>query len=431
MPEPSGGPGKSVAFRDVPKTVRSLIYLSVPTNIAGGFFGIYVSAYLLVLGVAPEIVGLALAVNGATMVLTAIPLGIRSDRRGRKVMLIVGALLFSPILLILALSTETFWLIVAGVLGGVSEAAFLSTWNAMIADRTPASARNTAFSLSFIVGTTTSGIGFALPFVFPALGTWSGLSITDLHHAALLLFAGVSLLTPVGLAILLRGYHEELRPTAARPPRASLRERVHRFRARAFELRLLFAFSSVNGMIGLGAGFIIPLISGWFYLRFGVQDDVSGPLLALANLTMGLAGVTSARLARRLGSVRAVALVQGLSTVLMFSLAFVPDPISAGVVYVVRAALMNMASPIMDAYLMGLVRPDERGFASALNSIIWRVPNSASTFGGGWLLGQGEYQLPFFIAGTLYTIGVSFFYLVFRSVRPQEAPPEAASGPAS
>lgn len=431
MSEPAPGSTKGVSFRDVPALVRGLIFLSIPTNVAGGFFGIYVSSFLLYLGVSPAIVGLALAADGATMVLAAIPLGIRSDRRGRKTMLILGSCLFSPILLILALSTETMWLLVAGILGGLSEAAFLTTWNAMIADRTPVPARNTAFALSFIVGTTTSGIGYALPFVFPTLGGWTGLSIVALHRSTLLLFAGISLLTPLGLSMLLRNYREVPRARVARGPEPTPRERLRRFRQRASQLRLLFAFTSVNGLIGLGAGFIIPLIPTWFYLRFGVEDNLSGPLLALANLTMGLAGVTSARLARRFGSVRAVVLVQGLSTILMFSLAFVPDPLSAGMVYVVRTALMNMGSPIMDSYLMGLVRPDERGFASALNSIVWRMPWSVSTAGGGWLLGQGQYQLPFLIAGSLYTIGVSFFFLVFRSVRTRETDEMAEPGNAT
>ncbi len=86
-----------------------------------------------------------------------------------------------------------------------------------------------------------------------------------------------------------------------------------------------------------------------------------------------------------------------------------------GVRNAARAALMNMASPIMESYLRGLVRPEEWGFASALNSIVWRMPWSESTAGGGWRVGQ--YQMPFLIAGTLYTMVVAFFYPVFRSVR--------------
>lgn len=412
------------SYGDIPPIVRRLIYLVSPVGVAGGFFSIYVSVFLLDLGVTAEIVGLVLAINGGTMVLAAIPLGILSDRRGRRTMLVVGALLFSPMLGILAVTTDIVWLVVVGILGGLAEAAFLSTWNAMIADGTPPEARNAAFALSFIVSTVTSGIGFALPFAFPYLSAWTGASIVALHRDTLLELAILSTISPAGV-LLLRGYPEHVSSTAPREDAASLRDRMRRFRARAAQLRLLLAFSGVNGLIGLGAGFIIPLIGTWFRLRFGVPDAYSGPLLAAANLTMGLAGVTSARLAAWLGPVRAVALVQGLSTVFMFSLAFAGDPVLAGALYVLRAALMNMASPIMDAYLMGLVRPDERGFASALNSIVWRMPNSASTAGGGYLLERREYQLPFLVAGCLYAVGVSAFYAVFRGVGAREEPAPA------
>ena len=430
MAGPGGPPAPRVSFRDIPPIVRRLIYLISPVSAASGFFTIYLSVFMLKLGVTPEIVGLVIAVNGASMVLSAVPLGLVSDRHSRKAMLIVGALLFSPMLAILSTTTDTLWLVVVGILGGVAEAAFLSTWNAMIADGTPAEARNAAFSLSFIVGTTTSGAGLALPFAFPFISAWTGQSLVVLHHDALLLFAVLAAASPVGV-FLLRGYPEHRPPLAAGRPRTSAGTTIRAFRERLAHYRLLLTFSAVNGFIGLGAGFLIPLIGTWFSLRFGIDDAYSGPLLAVASLTMGLAGFTSTRLASRLGVVRAVVLVQGLSTVFMFSLAIVGDPVTAGVLYVVRSALMNMASPIMDAYLMGLVRAEERGFASALNSIIWRMPNSASSAGGGWLLNQHQYQSPFVIAGSLYALGVSFFYIMFRSVGPRSERTQAQPGNAA
>ena len=424
-PDPQGA-----SFARIPPMVRHLIYLISPVSAASGFFTIYISVFIMKLGVNAETVGLVLAVNGAAMVLSAIPLGLLSDRTGRKGMLVLGAFLFSPMLVVLALTTETVWLVLVGVLGGLSEAAFLSPWNAMIADGTPPEARNAAFSLSFIIGTTTSGAGLALPFAFPWIGSWTGQSITALHHDALLGFALLAALSPLGV-MLLRGYPQQAPRARAQGVRPPLRERLRQLRRRMSQLRLLLTFSSVNGLIGLGAGFIIPLIGTWFQLRFGIGDEYSGPFLAVANLTMGLAGVTSARLAARLGSVRAVVLVQGLSTVLMVGLAFVPDPFLAAGVYVARAALMNMASPILDAYLMGLVRAEERGFASALNTLIWRMPNSASTVGGGWLLNQRQYSSPFLIAGGLYALGISLFYVLFRDVRPRDEPAGTPPGSAA
>lgn len=405
MDEPAPSPrARRRFFAAVPSKVKWLIYLSAPSNVAGGFFFVVVSAYLPEIGLGSEIVGLVLGISGVSMVLSAIPLGILSDRKGRKTMLILGSAAFPPILLLFAFTTNVTFLILAGLVAGVAEAAFLSTWNALIADGTPLEGRNAAFSLSFIIGTTTGGLGFAFPIFFPALQGWTGLSSFAIHRSFLFLFGLLAAVTPIALWFLLRGHVEVLRPRQAR--------------TRSRKLGLLLRFSVVNGIIGFGAGFIIPLIPTWLFLKFAVPDTYSGPLLAASSVTMGLAGFASSGLAMRYGSVRAVVMTQSLSTVFMVSLAFVPSPAIAGGLYIIRAALMNMGSPIMDSYLMSIIDPEQRGFASAVNSIIWRLPNSLSTVFGGLLLAMRLYDLPFLIAASLYASGITSFYVLFRNVKP-------------
>ncbi len=438
-------------FQGVPPKVRGLIWISAPINIASGFFFIVVSSYLLLVGIDATIIGVILGVSGLSMVLSAIPLGLLSDRRGRKALLLFGATTFPIILFIFALTTQPLFLILAGLLSGVAEAAFLSTWNALIADATPLAARNNAFAYSFVVGTTASGIGFASPFFFPFLVGWTGLSIFAVHRTFLVLFGLLAVATPVvfrvflwdfpetrrpprsrrkatGLPFLLRGALRVVAPGAGLARADAMRTFLYRvlnlLQARGIterrrSMRLLFLFSTINGVIGLGAGLIIPLIPTWLALRFGEGDAFSGPLLAISSLIMGLAAFASAGLAKRRGPVRAIVTTQGLSTLFMVSLAFVPDPYTAGAVYTVRAVLMNMSSPIMDSYLMSIILPDDRGFASAINSVVWRLPNSVSTVVGGVLLAAGQYQLPFFLAAGLYAASILSFYTVFRNVQPR------------
>jgi predicted MFS family arabinose efflux permease len=103
----------------------------------------------------------------------------------------------------------------------------------------------------------------------------------------------------------------------------------------------------------------------------------------------------------------------------MLSLAFVQDPISAGGIYIVRAALMNMSAPLSDSYLMRIISSQERGFASAINSIIWRLPNGVSTIVGGLILESGSFDLPFLLATGFYAVSTFIFYQTFRKVNPQ------------
>jgi predicted MFS family arabinose efflux permease len=94
--------------------------------------------------------------------------------------------------------------------------------------------------------------------------------------------------------------------------------------------------------------------------------------------------------------------------------------VTAGGLYIVRAMLMNMANPLSDAFLMGIVTKEERGLASAINSIVWRLPHSATTVVGGILLGMGLYSEPFFLASLFYAVSVALFYVLFRGVDPND-----------
>ena len=183
---------------------------------------------------------------------------------------------------------------------------------------------------------------------------------------------------------------------------------------------ILLKFSGINATIGLGAGFIIPLIPTWLYLRFAIPDAYSGPILAIATTTIGLGAAFSPMLAVKLGSVRAVVLTQGLSLAFMLALAYVGDFATAAVLYVIRTCLMNMSSPLLDSYLMGIVPTEQRGFASSLNSVIWRIPNSVTTIVGGMILAAGNFELPFLVAGACYILGISLFFNTFRNVKPKE-----------
>lgn len=142
-------------------------------------------------------------------------------------------------------------------------------------------------------------------------------------------------------------------------------------------------FSLANSMIGLGAGLIIPLIPTWFYLRFNVTDVFSGPLIAASNIIMGLTAVAAPSIAKRVGLVKGIVTTQLLSTIFLLLIPFSPTATVAGPLYVVRAVLMNMSSPLGDTFLMNMIAEDERAMASSFNVVVWRLPNAASTVVGG------------------------------------------------
>ena len=372
------------------------------TAVGYGYFQVLVSAFLPEIGFDSGTVGLLLGVNGIAVVVASIPLGLYADRKGKKPILFLGLLAFPFTLVVYAITKQLEPLLMASVIAGLVEGAFLSTWNALIADMTTAENRNSAFSLSFIVATFAFGIGFAIPFGFPWIESILHLGSAQIHQYATLAVAGLAFVSPIGIGLVMRGYSEP-----DRNGKASAKG----------SLKPLWKFSAVNSLIGLGAGFIIPLIATWFFLRFAIPDTYSGPLLAISNVTIGLAAVGSPLLARKFGNVNAIVMAEGSSTIFMLATLFARNAAIAGGLYVVRAALMNMSSPLSDSFLMGIIPPGQRSLASAVNSLVWRLPNSLTTVVGGIIMASGNYALPFYLATTFYVIGITGFFIIFRNVK--------------
>lgn len=400
---------KAGSFSKVPRRVKWTIYFTVFDAIGIGYLFTVIPAYLPELGFSSEDVGLLLAVFSLATMMCAIPLGLMSDRLGRKKVLIFGLSLFTPLLLGFALTTDLAALLLFSMLGGVAEAAFLTAWNALIADQTTLENRNAAFALSFLINGAFSGVGFALPLFFPFIEDSTGWSSAAVHQGTFVVLALLCLIPPIALHFVNRDYQERREAKGRREGGRLAKSRSN-----------LIRFSLTNLLIGLGAGFIISLVPTWLFLRFGVTDSFSGPLLAISNITMALASFASARLAFRYGSVRAIVLTQGISTVFLVMIPFMAGPVLAGAVYIVRSMFMNMAGPIQDSFLMSIIDKDERGLASAVNNIIWRLPNSITTVFGGMLLAAGFYDLPFFITAACYVAGISIFFVLFRGVQPNE-----------
>jgi MFS family permease len=397
----------------IPRRVRLLIYSQILNTFAFGYLLIYLTVYLVEANVIGAYeAGLILGLETVVVIVAGIPMGILSDRSERKRFLIAGNSLLPFALIIYALTTSLSWFLVGAVLAGLGEAASLGSWNSIIADQTDLSNRDWAFSLSFIVSNGFLSAGFALPLILTTLQGPLNLSSGEVHSEALLVLGLLNFAGPAAIWRLLRDYH-------VRPSTGGRKEEPG-------ELKLLLKFSGMNGIIGLGAGLIIPLLGTWLLYKFAVPDTYSGPFLALSSFTIAFAAVASPRLSRNYGLFRSMLMTAGSSTLFMFSMAFIPNVYLAGGVYLARATLMNMASPLIDSYLMGIVHPRRRGLSSAIAAIVWRLPNSVTTVIGGYLLQLGlttgnhlYFDLPWLGASGLYSCGIVLIYFNFRNVKPR------------
>jgi MFS family permease len=358
-------------------------------------------------GLSGLFMGTLIMLMGITMVVSSIPLGIIADRYGRRKLLIVGNVLASFVIALFALTVDPILLMLAALIEGISEAAYNASGSALLAEKAGDERRTSAFSLSFFVSNIGFGLGsFAIPlvFVFEAYG----MNDKEAHVMLYLVMATLSL---AATAFLLKvSESKSLRKAegiGGLLPRKSW--------------KVLVRYVVTGSIIAFGAGMVVPLMTYWLALMYGVSDAVSGPILGISSFLMGFTTLVVPFLARRVGVVRAIVVTQGLSTVFMLATPFSPNYLIAGGVYIIRSFLMNMSNPLEQSLIMGLVSSDERGAASGISAALWRLPNSISTAIGAGLMQSGALAEPFYIATILYVTSITIFWFAFSSMKlPEE-----------
>lgn len=390
-------------YRGIPRQAQILVFISIIPSIALGFLYTDVSYYLTsVQGIATFWEGLVIESIGLAIVSTSIPLGIVADRTGRRRMLVLGNLLQGGALLGFAVTANVGLLMIFAVAEGIGEAAFAVSLSALIADRAGDEKRTPAFSLAFSI----SWIGMALGALLTNLASF-------VPNAAIFELTAVASLavTPLAFAV----------SDTARVPRRSILPKKSG--------PVLFRFGVYAACLGIGSGLFVPLMTQWFAARYGTPDYVSGNIFVVSYLVTAGAILLAPRLAKRVGTAMAIVLTQGVGTAVMLGVPTSPTLAIAGSIYVARVFMMNLANPLGQSLLMGLVSPDERARASALAAVANRLPNALTVLPGALLIGAGFYSYPFYIAAVLYAVGISWLWLKFRNAKLPEEDSVARSRP--
>src|SRR2546426_4473496 len=118
-PEPRPSARRSrFGFSVVPRKVRWIVFSNAFGAIGFGYLIVFITAYFPETGVSSQVVGLLLGAVGVAMVVSAAPLGIYSDRRGRKGLLLIGSAILPPSILVFAVTTDVRWMVLAALAAG-------------------------------------------------------------------------------------------------------------------------------------------------------------------------------------------------------------------------------------------------------------------------------------------------------------------------
>lgn len=178
----------------------------------------------------------------------------------------------------------------------------------------------------------------------------------------------------------------------------------------------LFAIDSVAG------GFLTSaFLSLFFVRRFGVDETAVGALFFAKSALNAVSHLGAAWLARRIGLVNTMVFTHMPSSLLLVTVTIAPSFGVAVALFLLREGLVEMDVPTRNSYVMAVVRPQERGFASAATHLVrmagWAV---APAIAGRVAEGADTIAVPLWIGAGMKIAYDLLLWRAFRHVRPPE-----------
>jgi MFS family permease len=135
---------------------------------------------------------------------------------------------------------------------------------------------------------------------------------------------------------------------------------------------------------------------------------------------MGVGLLLAPPLADRWGKMNLVIGSQALSIPFLILMGFAPQFWMSAFAYYIRLALMNMSSPVYQAFVMERVEPSARATVSSLVSMSWNFGWAFSPTISGWLQVRYGFAPPFIGTILLYCLSIYLYWAFFG--RPEASP---------
>ncbi len=389
---------------------RRILYAAAFVRaLATGMVGVFLGVYLAKLKVGPTFSGLVVGAGLAGAAGAALLATFVGEKWGRKRFLVGLALVSAAGGALFAFTRDPLVMAAVAFLGmvngmGRDRGAALILEQAILPGTTTAADRTRVFAWYTVVqdaGHALGGILAGMPTVLERLrvaGPGSSFQVSIGVYAVLMLVTAFVYLP--------------LSPGRAEPSKLAISPESRRI---LMKICPLFALDS------LGGGFLTnALLAYFFYERFGVEEGGLGVLFFLARLANALSHLGAAWLSKKIGLVNTMVFTHIPSSLLLATVPFAPSFWVAALLFLLREGLVEMDVPNRQSYVMAVVRPEERTFASGVTHLVrlggWAV---APSFAGLFMKSVLQAS-PLFIGAGLKIVYDLLLYAAFRKLKPPE-----------
>ncbi|MBI3767289.1 MAG: MFS transporter [Deltaproteobacteria bacterium] len=386
---------------------RRIVVARALRGFVDGLVSVLLAGYLTRLGFTPFEVGAIVTGTLFGSAALTIALGLAAHRVSRRPVLL-GASALMLLTGIGFVSATGFWpLLIVAVIGTLNPSAgdvsvFLPTEQAALAQTVSGHERTRLFAWYNIGGNVMGALG-SLASGLPAVVAHAyGVDVLLAERSGFVLYALVAIV--IAAFYLRLGSEVETRETVRGAPLAHSRRVVVR-------LAVLFSLDAFGG------GFVVQsLLVLWLYQRFALSVAVAGAIFFGAGLLSGLSQLVSPILAARIGLVRTMVYTHLPANLFLVAAGLVPSLPLAVACLLMRAALSQMDVPARQAFVMAVVRPEERAAAASVTNGPRSLASALPPLFAGAMLTYSTVGWPLVCGGVLKALYDVLLLAQFRAV---------------
>jgi MFS family permease len=363
------------------------------------------------LGATPVLVILAFGVSLVSGAALNVLVGAFGDRFGRRRAMIAFGILMSLSGIVLAAAPSVGLAIAGLAFGGVSPTGtevspFLSIEQTIVADAAPHRGRTRAFAVYNLLGSLGASAGGLLGGV-PAILAAPVPPPVDSFRPLFVLYAILGVIA-AGISAMLPSTVE-----LKAPERPSLSAES---RSRIAGIAALFSADSFAG------GFVLQAtILYWFAQTFPGSEEYLGFVFAVAGILSAASFLIAARLGERIGLLETMVVTHLPSSVLLILIPLAGSLPLAIAAYLARQALSQMDVPTRQAYVAGIIRPEERTPANAITNTSRNTTQAVGPLAASAVVQfTGTLSTAFFFGGAIKIAYDLAIFRAFRRIRPED-----------
>lgn len=371
---------------------------------------LFFNLYILSLGLNNDILGLIRFATPLAALVLGLPLGLLSDRVGRRPSMLIGlAVGFTGMLFQIQLPNPAL-IFAFGLMQGAGFMLYRVSQPPFIMATSSKENQAIIFSLNFGLFTVATTIGNLVAGQMPVvLERWLSITRGSAASYQWVITAGILLaatsLIPV---FLIREPKPEQKSNQTRLPLSAI---IRKLTARPIVRRLAI----INLIQGLGAALLIPYLNVFLRNKFDIADDLLGVIFSLSSLFVFIGSMISPQLVKitRSRIIPTVA-TQSTSLVFLFALGFSPTLWIAVPSLLFRTVLMQMSMPLFENFTMLISRPEERGTIASVRAIGWQTGQAVGIFLSGLVQSRFGFEPIFITTGLLYAFTIILTWVYFR-----------------